>query len=241
MEQINNENLEQKNQIEVGQIFFADIRNLAGALVLKTGLYVKDGIVDTITWGYGDNVQKVVDRYYRPNILLAVKYLGNGIFQEMTTGEKIITSKKTLVFEETESSPIVEKKLSDIDSDSLVIFNYEDYLIEHKGETVLSKIEYVQLLQNCMKRISETPLALSCGFRFREIDDTSKKIYLAYSDEERKSIIAEVKKMALLDAEEVNTRIANVIEKMKTISSEEVDMAYLDNQLFDFERKERTR
>ena len=99
----------------------------------------------------------------------------------------------------------------------------------------------MQLLQNCMKRISENPLSLSCKFRFREIDDTSKKMYLAHSDEERKLIIKEAKKMALLDAEEVNVRITNAIEKMNAISSEEVDMAYLDNQLFDFENKERTR
>ena len=248
MEQINNENKLQKNKIEIGEIFFSDIRNLAGADIDELEAEVKEGTIDIISWCHGYNVNQVIQKYYKTSILIALKYLGNGIFEEMVTGEKIITSGENLRFKETESST-VKKELSDINYDSSVILNYEDYLIENQEDAVLSKNEYIQLLKNCIKRMSESPISLANNVCSYEINDISKKMYLEHSDEERKLIIAEVKKMALLDAKEVKVRITNEInaridneaEKIKIISSEEIDMAYLDNELFDFERKGRTR
>jgi len=106
---------------------------------------------------------------------------------------------------------------------------------------LLSQAEHANILQKVMQFVMEYPLTLKSDNYYYHINDETKKTYLKYTDEYRKKIITGAKKAALLDAKKVNERIAEAIEKATTISNDEVDMAYLENQLYDFENEGRSR
>ena len=239
MEEIQNER--KSKQMEIGQIFFADIMALEGIGIFDLDAdYAQQDTVDTITCG-GDNCHNYVNPYIKNEddiMLVALKYIGNSLFEEMSTGEKIRVGERGITFigqDGTHSSYSIPGA-----EYTYVQLDYEDYIVENPNIEHISKYEYLQLLQNIMEKNIEYPLILAAYYYCQEISEESKQIYLLHSDEERKNVIQELKKLALLDSKEANERIANSIEKLKTLTSEDVDMAYLDNQLYDFEHKGRT-
>ncbi len=189
----------------------------------------------------GDNVQNYTNPYIKNDddiMLVALKYIGNSTFEEMSTGEKIRVGKKGIIINNQNNGTASYHSIPDAEYTYLHL-NYEDYILKNSGKEYLSKYEYIQKLQNIMKKNIEYPLILASSYYCEEISEKSKQIYLLHTDEERKVVIRERKKLALLDSKEVNERIANSIEKLKTMISENVNMAYLENQLYDFEHKER--
>ena len=231
-------------EVKIGEIYFTDVMYLCGVCLENSFTYDEYDYddFDTISWRKDLSVEKYC-KSSTSTTLLAIKYLGNGIFEEMTTGEKIMAS----------CTYLGNTKLPDITLKNQVILNYKDYLnfcytnvdasVEDSSDLYgnkenLGKFEYSLLLQSCIERIAECPLILSSDCSFFKIDDeNAKKVYLLNSNEERKTIIEEVKKMSLSNSKEVIEKIASTIESMKTISSREIEIAYLDNQLFDFKNK----
>lgn len=240
MEEIKNND---KNEtLEIGKIFFANIQALEGIEIrAEYANYAEQDTVDTITSG-GNNVRNYTNPY-RKNaddiMLVALKYIGNSIFEEMSTGEKIRVGPRGITFD-SQNKDIRSSYLSIPDAEYTYLqLNYEDYIVENPGKEHFSKYEYIQRLQNMMKENIKYPLILSSICYCKEISEKSKQIYLLHTDEERKVVIRERKKLALLDSKEVNERIASSIEKSKTMISEDINMAYLENQLYDFKHKVR--
>lgn len=228
-------------EIEIGKIFFADIQALEGIEICALDAdYSEQDTVDTITSG-GDNVQNYTNPYIKNDddiMLVALKYIGNSTFEEMSTGEKIRVGERGITIKSQDNGTVSYFSIPDAEYTYLQL-NYEDYIVENPGKEHLSKYEYIQKLQNIMKKNIEYPLILASSYYCEEISEKSKQIYLLHTDEERKVVIQKRKKLALLDSKEVNEIIANSIEKLKTMISEDVNMAYLENQLYDFEHKER--
>ena len=228
-------------EIEIGKIFFADIQALEGIEICALDAdYSEQDTVDTITSG-GNNVKNYTNPYIKNDddiMLVALKYIGNSTFEEMSTGEKIRVGERGITIKNQDTGTVSYFSIPDAEYTYLQL-NYEDYIVENPGKEHLSKYEYIQRLQNMMKKNIEYPLILSSNSYCEEISEKSKQIYLLHTDEERKVVIQERKKLALLDSKEVNERIASSIEKLKTMISEDVNMAYLENQLYDFENKGR--
>ncbi len=245
MEEIKNND---KNEtLEIGKIFFANIQALKGIGILALyddsllECYADDpNTVDTITAG-GNNVKNYTNPYIKNDddiMLVALKYIGNSTFEEMSTGEKIRVGEKGLFIYNQNNGITSYLSIPGAEYTYLKL-NYEDYIVKKTGKKHLSKYEYIQRLQNMMKKNVEYPLILSSTYNCEEISEKSKQIYLLHTDEERKAVIRERKKLALLDSKEVNERIASSIEKLKTMISEDVNMAYLENQLYDFKHNGR--
>lgn len=239
MEEIKNN--DKNKTVEIGKIFFANIQALEGIEIRSLyAAYAEQDTVDMITSG-GDNVQNYTNPYIKNAddiMLVALKYIGNSTFEEMSTGEKIRVGKKVIIINNQNNGTTSYLSIPDAEYTYLHL-NYEDYIVKNSGKEHLYKYEYIQRLQNMMKKNIEYPLILSSLYYCEEISEKSKQIYLLHTDEERKVVIRERKKLALLDSKEVNERIASSIEKLKTMISEDVNMAYLENQLYDFKHKVR--
>ena len=73
------------------------------------------------------------------------------------------------------------------------------------------------------------------------IDDISKAEYLKHSNEEKIALIKEMKAEALSSQEETIKDIETTIQKYSRITPETLDMAYLENEIYDFEKQGKTR
>lgn len=237
-------------KIKVGEVFFSNFSNLSAVETWKDNEPSKVGWqLERISYQYGENMGPYVGMIeIKQDFLIAVKYLGNGIFEEMTTGEKLINGRNPLAFSVSGSrtNQFEHRELPDFDvpkniiSEDIVL-DYEDYTVANLNKTTLSKIEYYQLLENLMKLHATYPLYLQSGNGFFDINEETKKLYLRNSDESRKEIIKEAKKLALMDAKKVNEKISTTLKNMQTLSKEELDMACLDNQLYDFKKRVRSK
>lgn len=234
-------NNDKNETMEIGKIFFANIQAIKGVEISALyAAYAEQDTVDMITSG-GNNVQNYTNPYIKnvdDIMLVALKYIGNSTFEEMSTGEKIRVGNKGIIINTPNNGTTSYLSIPG-DEYTYLHLNYEDYIAKNSGKEHLSKYEYIQRLQNMMKKNIEYPLTLNPLFYCEEISEKSKQIYLLHTDEERKVVIRERKKLALLDSKEVNERIASSIEKLKTMISEDVNMAYLENQLYDFEHNGR--
>lgn len=107
-----------------------------------------------------------------------------------------------------------------------------------------SKYGYAGYMRNFMQELKKYPLGMELDCIF-PITEDSKEIYLHHTDEERKKVMQEIKANALLDFEETNKFVSEVIEEMLTemenVTEEDYAMADLENKLYDFEHKGRTK
>ena len=235
-------------KIKVGEVFFTNLSNLGAAEIWQDNESNKGMTVEKISHEYGENMGPYVEKFEKEqDFLIVVKYLGNRIFEEMTTGEKLMCISNPLAFSVPSSvdDQLAYRVLTDFDAPNIIpedtILGYENYTVANLSKTTLSKIEYYQLLKNLMKLHATYPLSLHSGNSFFDINEETKKLYLRNSDESRKEIIKEAKKLALMDAKKVNEKISTTLKDMQTLSKEELDMACLDNQLYDFKKRVRSK
>lgn len=243
-----NKDYEEKfGKLEIGKIYFTDIRNLSGADVseLETSIFDEnaDGYkyAPTLTWSESARVTYYLDKLekvegYLP-ILIAVKYIGNGLFEEMITGEILVSSGQDIGIKKTDDSKQSFVKLPDISLESSLLVNYEDYLLECKGEKRITKYGFVQLLLNCIERNKNYPISLSSEYPFYEVNEENKEIYLGYKDEDRKENIEKVKELAISESNDVNKQLLTIISDLSKLKKEDLEMAYLENNLYNFEKR----
>lgn len=242
----------QLKTLKQGEIFFAPINALSSVGILDLeidnfnssidydkSIQVLSRCVDGETYNYLEKLDNKLD------MLIALKYLGNGIFEEMLTGEKIINVHDTVTFKTNDGFEVLHLSDYDVSSNKDLIVNYEDYVCVEQ-ERVLSKLEYSTLLQEFMQKSFDYPLSYvgnDCMNYY--VVENSKKRYLEYSDEDRKKVMTELKNKALLDTKNTNEKVVEAIEKMKDtdmiLNDDILNMAYLDNQLYDFENKGRSK
>ena len=225
----------QKESIKEGQILFANIDCLRGLKIDRWESEYSDKKFDVITYGDYPYIKSEYIQNERDKIYIVIKYLGNGIFEEMTTGEKIRAGVNTFIMERQDGSKY-SLKIPNVGAVTLEL-NYEDYLTEWPlSDSHNYKYEFLQKLEKIKEENIEIPILINDDFHCLEVNDVSKKLYLRHSDDERVFIISEIKKKALIDNAKVNEKISASIERANTdVTGDELNMAYLDNQLYDFE------
>ena len=242
MEKIGKDNLAEVQSINVGDVLFVRLCDI-NCFSLE-----KEGEETWLTYDYypqGEELKTPINE----NMLVAVKYLDNGIFEEMLTGEKFISGgyydQKNDVYVNGENVPEVENYYSPVE--------YEVYEREMYSDSDLAT--YKSYITNCeeFKNISKNhPLLVIYdqsldsdidGFaHLIEINDQSKEEYIKYSDEQRKEVIKNLKHIAEQHYKEACARIDSEISKTKEQYFKEAEeIAYLDKNLYDFEQKKPTR
>ena len=133
-----------RKEIKIGDVFFIDIQ------ALSTWIFNED---DFFFCSSGNIYEDEM------SMLLAVKYLGNGILEEMTTGEHILADKFSngnFKFE---------------DDNDLACFIYADYCVEQvRNSKILTFNDYIEELKEMKENACNYPLAIPM------LDDFSKAV-----------------------------------------------------------------
>ena len=202
-------------------------------------------------WKWGKTEEKGFPTIYEPDnicwndeysdILFIFKYIGNGYVQEMVTGE--------IMFLTRIGNQLVE---DDLDVSKLDVYDYiyyparfeeyDEYADELGQKNIMM---YIYRLKKYRKLIAESPClicSLLDGDEMIEIDDDSKKKYLEHSSEERITLMKKFKEEALKSAEETIKDIdAELKKNSNNMTSEMLDMAYLENDIYNFKNQGRTK
>lgn len=273
--------------IYIGDIIFVELMDFNGCV--ETHFDDHPGI-DYHSFMYGDICYYHRDLITKEDrkILFALKYLGNGLVEEMATGEKFFIKKSSFTFVDETDLEYDDEELKDEEDDfvhdDICDFNldvedeYAVYLVNNER----TMLEYVKDLKKAKVYAEKYPLivdaekssnyiytvdnsdypgigvicnmdicrsvAYSNGYEFDDLlenepqiyemvlDQLLKKEYLKTSDEKRKELIECVKKLAVEDAKLITEKIDEVLNKYK-VNDELLDMAYFENQLYDFKNK----
>lgn len=206
------------NKLAIGQIFMINANSICKwTKKMENGYYYYE--YDVI-----DSEQS--------DVYFVVKYIGNGYIQEMLTGETMLLGR--IPNYKCEDKP---NELVAANECTNVLSRFEDY----KGKSTFA--EYIYKLELYKKLATKSPLIcdVNMGYSMFKINDASKTVYLKYSNEKRIALIKRLKGIALLSSEEVVEDIDKAMKSYNSISNEILDMAYLENEIYDFEHKERTK
>ena len=201
--------MEVNHKIKVGDVFFIKSYNLAGYEIL---CYEFDKLYASGKTHYYT--------FTKSDILFVIKYIGNGVFEEMVTHEKISSQlgSKGLF------KSILEFEFDDYDSNIMSYpIEFETYIKKNKsigdriGLIPLFKDCYIEKLERMVDRIIEYPIVLISEISnlYSISDNYLKKEYLANTDSERIKIINKVKKLAIKDSKKAMIDIKKEIERTK--------------------------
>ena len=164
-------------------------------------------------------------------MLIAVKYIGNGVFEEMLTREKLLAEGYDIQYEDNPRFTGQSIAIGYVNAK-------EGRMLE---EEVYKNIYKIEIAKEVSKNYS---MVLYDGEGFYEVNEESKNGYLKFSDDQKRMVFRKLKEEAL---EKAKKFVQDLDESLKGIDLSKVqdkqslDIAYLDNQLFDFENKERRR
>ncbi len=223
-------------KIKVGQTFMIESRYLH-----KWGKE-KDDLFDTGL----DEFDYVEMNNHNKSILYICKYIGDGIMMEMTTRQNILMA-SVYNFED-------DKKEDRIKTPTWVSSGLNPYKIDdlEKRREIEEEYgynrdrSYLQRLEEYKEMIQKTPLVYHSaeGDYLYVIDDNSKREYIQTSEEERTSQFERIREEAVQayenTMEELNKEIKEVKE-IENVPQEVIDMAYLENEIYDFENQQKTR
>lgn len=206
---------ENKREIKIGEVFFIDLCALS-------------------TWYYNEEMSFFCSSGKLNNInedmLIVVKYLGNGILKEMLTGYEIFIDK----------SYVIEEKFEQ--DNNLKSFVYADYLEEsNNNPKVTSPSKYLETLNGIKELATNYPLAFlladSCIY---EMTKENKEKYLEVPDSVRRLKLLRFKALASKKTEEVIGIMDGFIDNFdmndELTGDPMLDEAYFENKLFDFKR-----
>jgi len=210
-----------EDKIKIGDIFFIRCRELGCGT--EEVVYTQDYERSYNAFSYGGVV--CLDKSY---MFLAVKYVGNGIVEEMLTGELILMYDSVNDF-----------KYEDVKNYSLVKpgVTLKDYEI---GYETSSKIAFVSDLEKYKKLIIQYPLILFPSPEIiYSITEESKEYYIRHSDEERKKTIEKMKDIALEQNKKIIDKIDSILNEYGNADEYMLSMAYLENNLYNFKNKQK--
>lgn len=210
-----NINNNQKKNIKIGDVFFIRASDLC-------------------SWIYADEVPvfsssgKSLDE---DDMLIVVKYLGNGVIEEMITHEKILIS---------------DFLISDVnfEDDSELVRNvYADYFKEHEKVSETDIKKYLNTLESLKQTAFKYPIIFRVvdAQIYDVTDDRRIADYLLVSDNVRKQKMFSLKKIALERSKEfikvIDSFIINFDYNDELTGDEMLDEAYLENKIFEFKRE----
>lgn len=204
------------------------------------------------------------------DFLFAIKYIGNGMFTEMTTGKELalcdtsdlkidgkynesFNHEFAIEFDEYENQDGFldkdrrKKVYQEEDDDPNYFFNL---LTETEKEVFFNK--YIADSEKYKNISTSSPLLgllildvnMDGYTEAIKINDESKKKYLEHTDEERKALLEVFRKRAEDSYKEACDKIDEKVNELSEIlskrvdtpTSEDLDMAYLENELYDFQK-----
>lgn len=204
---------EGKTNIKVNDILFANLNSI--------GTWCKEQEAGLVVFTYKTNFP-YTNFPYAPNDLIVVKYIGNGVFEEMVTGELLLYEGNR----ETAHNVLTA-------DNSVTRVNPESQVVNRDN------LRNLDITKNIAQKY---PLIL--GDSLIDMNDASKKEYLRFSDEQRKGILSKLKEDAVKQTTEFITQIDETmkyIESKFALTEEQIDMAYLDNQIFDFKNRDHSK
>jgi hypothetical protein len=205
-------------------------------------------------WGKHDDLfDKGLDAFdyvemddYNKSILYICKYIGDGIMMEMTTRQNILMA-SFYNFED-------DKKEDRIKTPTWVSSGINPYKIDDlkKRKEIEEEFRYnrdrtyLQRLEEYKEMIQKTPLVYHSaeGDYLYVIDDNSKREYIQTSEEERANQFDKLREEAVQAYENTMEELDKEIKEVKEIGNvpqEAIDMAYLENEIYDFENQSKTR
>ena len=166
--------------------------------------------------------------------MIAVKYLGNGLFKEMVTGTKIGSLNLKVETQKYGS----EEHLEDCKFDEFgKIVSYEKYLKSdgRQNDTEELRNRFIEHLEKLINKISESPLFFNFGtILVYDIDNEKNEFdYLSHEDEITK-FFKKAEKIALKEAKKTINLLQKEIELTRTVSNKRLRLAHLENRLRDF-------
>ena len=174
-----------------------------------------------------DKVIKIGEVFF-----IDAKNLGNGIIQEMTTGEFFMLEGTILKVEDKEIVDFADHYRPFVDP-NVAFLNYKD----------ISKL--FNELRSYKDVINKYPITY-CGNNggIYYVNDSTKKAYLCNSNDERKQMILSLKKRVLDTISKLNdildSSMAKTIDIIESqMNDYNLEVAYLENDLYDFEKKGR--
>lgn len=212
-----------RNLIEIGEIIEIKMLNL--------------GTIDIRT--FADNQKAICtcnvsagELDYVSVFPIAVRYLGNGYFEEIITGERIVSYNRVA------STQLVDGGYYGINNeiDAFEDLWYNDYQIAWNFD-YNKCLENYNFFEDLINNNIKCPLILEYFNVNLKLDDKQVLDYQSRFVELRREFITELKKDASIKAITAKENFQTLMASMK----ENLDMAYLENQLFDFERKGRTK
>lgn len=259
---------EEMQEVHINDVFFVRAIDF-----YKLGIHPM-GFFGTIPNDY--NKEEANNKYN--DFLFAVKYIGDGIFIEMSTGMKLAlhsasaseikidgdpdemfnfyfwedfdeyTYKK--VIDSFERDRELTQKQYDEDGKRKSNFNFWDEITETEKEKLFNN--YIIDCEKYKKIPTVAPI-LGLFLQYKEdsgytqvikINDYSKKKYLEHTDEERMDLLNEFikeSKNSFKEAcdkidEKVNELSEILSKRVDTPTSEDLNMAYLENELYDFQK-----
>lgn len=225
--------------IKIGDIFFVDARDICawGSLEID-----EDHTYEVATWNEEEFSEEMVEN----PIYIAVKYIGDGVIQEMTTKEKIVCYEGRIF-----SHPVLYGELTNDFSNEdcyYVSFHFDDSykgisslpltynaFIEYEYGSEIS--EYINRVKDIELLMANYPLVYNAHDSILPVTEETKKLYLKHDDEERKELIYKIKEKSLVNTKKLNDIFDKEIKKISTLTDEDIKMAYLDNSLYDFENE----
>lgn len=206
-------------EIKNGETFYINVKSLGGFGLGKFDS-VYEGEINALALCVEDKTSEyLIDNIKEDDVLLKLKYIGNGIFEEETTNEKIILDDNKVSFNDG-TKVILDKEIKDYILDDLIYLNYDEYSNENRrNKNKLSIKDYIKSLESDIEIIKKYPLGFSC-FNYEIpllMTKKNKKQYLKYNDEVRKKYIEEAKQLSLQDSNKVIPFIENSIKKLKEV------------------------
>ena len=167
--------------------------------------------------------------------LFAFKYLGNNMVEEMTSGQKMFVNQNKYFLPTKSVDEPTRLELKD-NPNSI-------YFYDKIPEKYLQRARLSNTFENFRRFESitrETPLVFK-GNRLLIANDSTKNEYLKTSNDDRKKIIARIMAEASKNMNEVNKMLNKYKDISYHIPEEELNVAYLDNELYDFENRGKTK
>ena len=224
--------MERKQQLKIGDIFFCDLSQVYTWQIgkMESGWELVDA-------GSNFDVTFINPTNKEDNYLFAFKYLGDYIIEEMLTKEKIILKGKASIIPGSKTSMYADVTDTYPKTNPVNIDAWVSYLDTVKnGHITLN--QYTSDIAKFIKRSKQYPLILMDDTKpFYYVNDESKEIYLQHTNEERIRVLNNLKKRALTQIQEIYEKLDEEWKKAGQLSKKEYDMAYLENELFDFQKR----
>ena len=218
-----------KGVVKIGDIFFVNSKDLSSYVFYESEAEAYGYI------GQGVEINKL-----NSSLKLAIKYIGDGVFEEMVTHQKILSPCDVLIYPE-KYKPFKNTVMPRED-----LKGPRTHFYDNKRQSFIREIDYkisndindfLKNTEELKQLMVKYPITLSNSTVMYLPSDEEKKKYLQSTDDERRDAIMNKLELAKKDVADAIKVIDHQISLASDLTKEKLDMAYLENQLYDFQKE----